>query len=128
MKQLLVKLAEPKDHSEIVEWLNGNPSNQFDSAILSYPTLQVVTAYNGRNVMHLPMHKCMVMESLAINPEATEMEKAQALRDLTKAAELLASQSGIKELYFEPTEDQVKAIATNPDVGFKIVTMAKLRL
>lgn len=128
MKQLRLKFAEPEDHEQVIRWLNANPANDFDSRILSYPTLQIVTAYNGHNVMHLPMHECLVLESLAVNPETTELERAQALRDVTKAATLIASGKRMKELYFMLSDAMVKEIATKKSVGFEIVTMARMRL
>ena len=128
MKQLKIKAGEKKDHAEIIAWLNSNPANQFDERILAYPTLEIITAYGDRNVLHLPVHRALVMESLAVSPDATEMEKAQALRDVTKSAEYLASRYGIKELYFQISEEQVKKIASNKDVGFELVTMARMKL
>jgi hypothetical protein len=52
------------------------------------------------------------MESVAMNPEASDLDKAQALRDMTKAATLLASSHGIREVYFLGGQGGVGEMAT----------------
>lgn len=101
MKQLKLRVTTAEDAEQIVEWLKLNPLNEFESVILKYPTLRVIASYAQDGVIcYLPTQKVLVLESLAVNPEATELEKAQALRDLTKASELLASSEGIREIWF----------------------------
>lgn len=53
-----------------------------------------------------------MLESLAINPESSELDKAQALRDLVKAVSLLASTEGITEIYMLDGGGGVAELAT----------------
>lgn len=101
MRQLKLRFATPEDAPQIIEWLNANPLNEYDSVICKYPSLHVIASYAPDGVIcYLPTQKVLVLESLAVNPKASELEKAQALRDLTKAAELLANSEGIREVWF----------------------------
>ena len=101
MRQLKLRAATPEDSKELTAWLSTNPLNEFESVILKYPTLRVIASYAPEGVVcYLPTQKVLVLESLAVNPNAGDLEKAQALRDLTKAAELLASSEGIREIWF----------------------------
>jgi|SRR5579859_3683048 len=111
MKQLNVRTARPEDAPQILEWLRANPANEFDPGILSYPTLQVLCSYNSEPVCYLPTQKALILESTAIRPGLSELDSAQALRDLVKAAQLLASQSGIKEVFYMGTDKRLNAMA-----------------
>lgn len=123
-EQLKVRFADKDDHAQVIEWINRNQS--FDPGILKYPTLQLICAHNGKPISFLPVHRGLILESLASNPWATELEKAEALKDLTKAAELLASSYGIKELYFMVSDKDVQKIAENH--GFETVTVCRMKL
>lgn len=99
------------------EWLRKVP--EFDEGILSYPTTRMLCSYNSRPVGFLPVHKACILETLALNPESSDEEKTQAMRDLVKGATLNASSDGIKEIYFLGTDERVVKIATNPRAGFE---------
>jgi hypothetical protein len=126
MKQLKLRIAVPEDAEQIVDWLNANPANEFDPGILKYPTLQVLCSYNSEPVAYLPTQHALFLESVAMNPEASEADQPQALRDLVKGAELLASKDGVKEIYFLATDPKVLKIAV--DHGFQQLPWPLLRL
>jgi N-acetylglutamate synthase-like GNAT family acetyltransferase len=126
MNQLKLKVGQADDVKEIVDWLNANQTNGLDPDILKYPTLRIVTAYNGRNIAHMPSQQALILESVAVNPEATTLEKAEALKDLVKAQELLASSFGLKEIYFLASDRTVLEIASKR--GFEVLDMPVLRL
>ena len=111
MKQLNTRMARPEDAPQILEWLQANPDNLFDPGILNYPTLQVLCSYNSEPVCYLPTQKALILESTAIRPGLSELDSAQALRDLVKAAQLLASQSGIREIFYMGTDSRLNAMA-----------------
>src|SRR5262249_25733822 len=100
MKQLKLRFAKPDESGRVVEWLNANRVNSFDPAILNYPTLQVLCSYGDDVAGYLPFHKTLMLESIAMNPAITNGNKAQALRDMTKAATLIADANKIREVYF----------------------------
>jgi hypothetical protein len=126
MEQLKLKVGQKDDIKEIVDWLNENQKNGLDPDILKYPTLRIVTAYNGKNVAHMPSQRALILESVATNPAATEYEKAQALRDLVKAQELLASSFELREIYFLGSDPDVVDIAKKH--GFEVLSVPVLRL
>jgi|SRR5579883_3075021 len=112
MKQLKLRFAGPEDAGTLLEWLEGNPENDFDRDILGYPTLQIVCAYSEQGpVAYLPIQKALVLESTARAPGISEGDSAQALRDFTKAAELMASSQGIREIYFLCKDERLVAMA-----------------
>lgn len=126
MNQLKMRIALPEDTKQIIEWLNGNPRNLFDPDILKYPTLRVLCAYNSEPVCFLPTQQALFLESTAMNPRALDPDRAQALRDLVKGAELLASTNGIKEIYMFGADEAVIKIAQ--DHGFERIPWPLVRL
>ena len=127
MKQLKIRVARPEDAEQIAKWLVETPNNLFDEEILRYPTFSVVSAYNGDgNVAHLPSQLVVMMESLAVRPGASLLDAVQGFRDLVKAIELIASQRGIREIYFVCKDEDVLKIAQNH--GFERIEFPVVRL
>lgn len=135
----MTRCAEEKDVPTIVHWLNGNPDNRFDPDILKYPSLRLICSYRpGEDpTAYLPSQKVLILESvrvtrsrmlesLASNPESSELDKAKALKDLVKATGLLASTEGIKEIYFLDGGGGVAELATKH--GFEEVNMKVYRM
>lgn len=126
MKQLKIKLAGPDDATALVEWLNITKRNLFDPAILKYPTLRTLCSYDGQPIAYLPTQRALFLESLAVNPASSLMERAQAFRDLVKGSELLAASDGIKELYMLCEDEAVLKVAEGH--GFERVPYPLVRL
>ena len=126
MEQLKVKLAGPEDAAQVVEWLNANKGNLFDPSILKYPTLRILCAYNGAPVAYLPTQRALILESIAVNPSAPDLDRAQALRDLVKGSQVIASSEGIRELYLFGQDERVLKIAERH--GFERLPWPILRL
>ena len=125
MEQLKLKLASPEEAKEIGDWLKLTP--EFDAGILKYPTFRIITSYGSKgNVAHLPSQQVLMLESVASRPEASDTYKAQALRDLVKASQLLASSFGLKEILFFATDESVLNIAK--ENGFELVPWPVLRM
>ncbi len=127
VKQLKLRFARPEESGQVVEWIRGNPENDFDPDILNYPTLQVFCAYSDEGVeAYIPSHNVKVLESTALKPGIEIGVAAQALRDFTKAAELMASTQNIRELYFLCRDDALIAMAKNhgyEEMPFKVLRM-----
>lgn len=127
MKQLKIRMARPEDVAEIGQWITKTPENLFDEAVLKYPTLRIVSAYNGEgNVAHLPAQQVLMLESLAVKPGSAPLENGQAFRDLVKAMELIASQLGIRELYFICKDKDVLGVAEHH--GFERIEFPIVRM
>lgn len=115
MKQLQLRYARPDEGEQILGWLKGNPQNFFNPRILKYPTLRMLCSYDESGpVAYVPVHTVLMMESVALNPEASEMNVAQALRDLVKGSQLIADAGGMREIYFLGGHGGVGEMAASP--------------
>ena len=126
MKQLKIKLAGAEDAAALLDWLTTTKRNLFDPNILKYPTLRTLCSYDGQPIAYLPTQRALFLESLAVNPAASLMERAQAFRDLVKASELLASSDGIRELYMLCEDEDVLKVAEGH--GFERVPYPLVRM
>lgn len=124
MKQLKMGYMRPEERETFIKWVNKTPGNLYDPGILNYPTLRVLTSYNGEPVAFLPMQQALFLESLAV--KEPRIENAQAFRDLVKGAEQHASSLGIRELYFLCRDERVISIAENH--GFERVPYPLTRM
>jgi hypothetical protein len=122
VKNLKIKLGSIDEARESLE-----QTPEFDKGILDYPTLRIVTAYNGKGfISHLPSQQALVLESVGVNPEATELEKAQAIRYALNGQMLVASSFNLKEIYFIGTDEHVISLAESH--GFERLPWPVLRL
>lgn len=128
MRQLKVRFGRREDAAKIIQWINGNPANHFDKDILEYPTLRTVCSYDESGVVgFLPFHQVLMLESTAWSPESSRFDRAQAGRDFTKAAELMASSLGIREIYFLGGESGMGQMAVNGH-GYEELTLKVFRM
>lgn len=101
MRQLKIRFGTPEDAEKVNDWIRQNPVNAYDPDIWKAPSIRVLCTYDDSGpVSYLPFQKVFMLESFAPNPTADKSDKAQSLRDFTKACELIASGEGIKEIYF----------------------------
>lgn len=127
MKQLKLRFGRPEEAAQVMEWIQAHPENDFDPDIANYPTLQVFCAYSDDGPeAYLPTHNVKVLESTALKPGLEISVAAQALRDFTKAAELMASSQNIRELYFLCRDEALTAMATNH--GYEVMNFKVLRM
>jgi len=126
-RQLKLRFGRPEEADQVVEWLRANPNNDFDPDISSYPTLQVFCAYSDDGPeAYIPTHNVKVLESTALKPGIELGVAAQALRDFTKAAELMASSQNIRELYFLCRDEALISMATQH--GYELMPFKCLRM
>lgn len=126
MRQLKIKLAGPDDAAALVEWLNGTKGNLFDPGILKYPTLRTLCSYDGQPIAYLPTQRALFLESLAVNPAASLLDKGQAFRDLVKGSMLLAASDGIREIYMLCEDENVLKVAEGH--GFERIPYPLVRM
>lgn len=127
MKQLKLRFARAEETAQVMEWIKSHPENDFDADIANYPTLQVFCAYSEEGVEgYIPTHNVKVLESTAMRPGVEISTAAQALRDFTKAAELMASSQNIRELYFLCRDEALIAMAKNH--GYELMPFQILRM
>jgi hypothetical protein len=127
MKQLKLRFARAEEAAQVTEWIRCHPENDFDPDILNYPTLQVFCSYSDEGPeAYIPTHNVKVLESTALKPDVEIGVAAQALRDFTKAAELMASTQNIRELYFLCRDEALIAMAKNH--GYELMPFKVLRM
>jgi len=100
-----------KDVELLTQWSNDNKVNLFDSAVLGYPKTQVFVAHKQEPLVMLPVQMTFTLESLAINPAATNLEIAESMRQLLKHIVYKAHELGIKEINFFTADEQTSAFA-----------------
>lgn len=124
MNELKLKFVPANE--EFKAWLGSTRNNDLDPAILEYPTLRILCAYDGEPEAYLPTQLVVMLESLALKPGIDAHQYLEAIRTLVKGVTLNASSLGVKEIYF---------IASDPDVlktalkhGFEQVKQPVLRM
>jgi hypothetical protein len=110
VQQLKLRFADASEKKTVLEWALRTP--EFDPSILDYPTLQTLVCYDADGpVAYLPMQRVLMLESSARREGIGDLKSINALRDLIKAAEVVASSHGIKEIYFVATDKELGAVA-----------------
>lgn len=101
MRQLKIRFGKPDEAEEIVDWLSRNSLNKYDPDTTKNPSLRILCAYDENGAQaYIPLEKFLMLGSFAPKPGIEKSTAAQALRDFTKAALLLASGDGLTEVYF----------------------------
>ena len=98
-----VKIEEMKesDVPEMVQLMERlKDRNNLDASIFTYPATKTLKASNGKTLVYMPKQIVFMLESLAINPEATVGEIGMALKALFQVTEFEALRLGMGELYF----------------------------
>ena len=98
---LKVEKLRSDDFPEMADWMSKlSHRNNIDTAIFNYPATETLKASNGKGLLYMPFQKTFMLESLAFNPEATNTEKALALREIMSVVTWEARNKGIGEIYF----------------------------
>lgn len=111
MKMIWVRLARPDDISQLNEWIQNGDRNYFDPDCMTYATTTMLLAHNDKSVVAMPVQTVLMLESLAVNPAATNHEVAVGLREIVSNLVLQAQQRGIGELYFLGTNEDTNQFA-----------------
>lgn len=115
------KVKTLPDAQEMAEWISQlSARNNVDPDIFNYPATDILKASNGRPVMYMPRQRVMMLEALAINPEAQASDVALALRALIQVSEYESRLAGMGEMYFLCSDPETKHYAEAH--GFRAVT------
>jgi hypothetical protein len=116
------------DIPQFLVWLFGNrEKNKLDLEILEYPTLRVYSAANDSAIAFLPIHSGVILESLALNPEASPEEKLEAVCGIVNQVMLDATQQGIREMFYISSDERTDASAVR-QLGFEEVKCYRKKL
>lgn len=122
MRDIFVRPAQPEDAQTFIQWAVANKGNEFDPAIVTYPDSFTLCAFDVDGpVAFLPVQQPMVaepmmLESLAVRPEASAKEIASALRELIQACVTIGYMKGTGELYFLGSNEQTNRFAEHHKV------------
>lgn len=101
MRHIFVRPARAAEAQRFLEWSVATPNNLFDKDVASYPSTKTLCAYNKQGpVLYVPRQQVFFLESLAINPEASEIDIAAALKEITQNVVSEAHEKGVGEIYF----------------------------
>lgn len=102
---------------EMCEWMEKGTDNYFDPEVLQYPTTKLIAAKSkSKTIMYMPFQMAAVLESLAINPNATKHEIAVALRTIITSLSLLLQTNGVGEMYFLGSNKDTNEFAMKQDI------------
>lgn len=112
MKDIYPRPAREGDIPLIHEWLQKTPQNLFDPGILLYKrNVRFTCAHNGSPLLFMPIQTVFMLESLAVSPEATELEVAKSIGVLIQKVICDAEEMGINEIYFLCKDEAVNQYA-----------------
>jgi hypothetical protein len=119
---IFVRPTRPEDSEKFTEWYSKHPS--FDPDVIRFPETYTLCAYraprckdgNGKIIGFMPVQSLsfvssQVLDSLIINPEATNLEIAEAMRELVKQAIFLGHLKGCGMVYFVGDHPETNKIA-----------------
>lgn len=109
------------------EWLTANKErNGYNPEVLDYPATRILAAHNnGTTYAYMPIQQTAMLESIGTNPQASVMEIAGSVLEMTKAAATLAHAAGFREMYFLVSDENTAKGAKL--MGFEEVPMKVMR-
>lgn len=124
-RHVFVRIARKEDASDFVKWVLANKGNAFNSRII--PQTIVLCAFNRkRKILFMPVQRPFMLESIAPNPDATDLEKAIAMKEIVQAVVFEAFKSGVDEIYFLSSEPLAAEFASQH--GFEKLDFPVYRL
>ena len=100
MHQLKLRFAQPNEGEQIIEWLSASEHNEYNPDTLKTNGLRILCSYDETGPQqYILLTKVMMLDSSAPKPGLDKFTAAQSFRDFTKAALLLASADGVREIY-----------------------------
>lgn len=117
MKPIQIEAVSADDAEAIVSYLYQTPHNLHDPGVFFYPQTAILKATQGEDVIaFLPAQLTITLDAFAINPSATKMQKARAMRKLFLAFADYARQQGVKEINFFTADDSTAEFAKRQGV------------
>lgn len=115
MKHILVRPLRTNDPVDVTKAQSSfesvRPISFLDPKVFEYPTTRVLVAENSHPVMYLPVQTCYVLESLGPTEEATDLEIASSLKQLTAILHYESARNGQGEMLFFCGHEATQAFA-----------------
>ena len=112
---IFVRPARPEDSILFAEWYKNSPS--FNPEVIQFPETYVLCAFDrGKILGFMPVQSLsyvssQVLDSLVMNPEATNLEIAGAMRELVKHAITIGYMKNCDQIYFIGDHPETNSIA-----------------
>lgn len=112
MLPTFVRMARQSDGPEYLEWAKDQPD--VDLFIPLHPGTFVLAAYDkSKKIALLPVQRPYVLETLAPNPEASELEVTSALREFIQYLVTRSQAENVAEIYFLGSDEDTSTFAQN---------------
>ena len=111
---IFVRPARESDSEKFTKWYSK--SNSFDPAVIHFPETYVLCAFDDKILGFMPVQmlsftSSQVLDSLVMNPEATDLEVAGAMRELVKHAITIGYLKDCEDIYFIGDHPETNKIA-----------------
>jgi len=118
---IFVRPAQEKDSKNFTEWYSQSPS--FDPNVVRFPETITLCAYNPKTtqqddkiigfmpIQMLSFTSSQVLDSLVMNPEASDKEISEAMKELVKQAIFLGYLKECDCIYFIGDHPETNKIA-----------------
>lgn len=118
---VFVRPVNPGDTKKFIDWSLENPSNEFDSEVVKYPSTFVLCAYDKDGALaYQPVQQAFMMDSFASRPGASKLQVATAMKELFQETVTQGHIKGVGEIYYLGTEAGTEHMTTNQDVFEKL--------
>jgi len=129
MKRIKVEKAQASDFQEASQLFAGLAHrNNLDVSVLGYPSTDVLKASNGKTILYVPVQPTFFLESLGINPEASVMDTAAALKAVFQVVEWEAQNKGMGEFYFLCADEETCKFAEHQGLEKVNLTLYRRKL
>jgi hypothetical protein len=107
---IFIRPSLPRDSEKFTEWYSKSPS--FDPDVIRFPDTYTLCAYKPSTdrqdykivgfmpIQTLSFNSSQILDSLVMNPEATDLEIVEAMKELVKQAIFLGHLKNCNEVYF----------------------------
>ncbi len=114
MTTTFVRPARAEDQEKFTEWYSNHPSCNPD--ILKFPDTYILCAFKDKILGFMPIQalsfsSSQVLDSLVMNPEATDLEIAGAMREFVKHAITIGYLKDCDQIFFIGDHPETNAIA-----------------
>lgn len=128
MKPIWARPIRKEEVDQLKAWAERIKAiNLWDESVLDYPTTFAITAEKSqRPILHVPVQRPLMLESLCPSPECSELDEALALREIVHTLVVKGISEGAGELWFGCKDPRVEKFAEAH--GFEKVSFPMFRL
>lgn len=112
MLPVFSRLARNNEGTQFLEWAKDQPG--FDASVPYQPGTFTLAAFNKQKVIcYIPIQRPFVLETVSINPGASDLEIAAAMRTIVQHLVGTSQLEKASEIMFLATDDGTAELAEN---------------